>query len=53
MQEEMIREIERARSKYLVFVVMNNSWLYRPQSIPRLLHGQMNTRRQLTTLLVL
>jgi 4-amino-4-deoxy-L-arabinose transferase-like glycosyltransferase len=34
MQEEMIREIERARPKYLVSVVMNDSWLHRPQSDP-------------------
>ncbi len=36
MQEEMIREIERARPIYLVSVLMNDSWLYRPQSDPRL-----------------
>jgi len=32
MQEEMIREIEGANPKYLVSVVMNDSWLERPQS---------------------
>ena len=32
MQEEMIREIERARPKYLVSVVLNDSWLWRPGS---------------------
>ena len=35
MQEEMIRQIERARPTYLVSVLMNNSWLHRPQSDPR------------------
>jgi hypothetical protein len=34
MQEEMIHEIERARPMYLVSVLMNDSWLYRPQSNP-------------------
>jgi hypothetical protein len=32
MQEEMIREIERARPKYLISVVMHDSWLQRPGS---------------------
>jgi hypothetical protein len=32
MQAEMIREIEGARPMYLVSVLMNDSWLYRPQS---------------------
>jgi 4-amino-4-deoxy-L-arabinose transferase-like glycosyltransferase len=32
MQEEMIREIERARPKYLISVVMFYSWLWRPGS---------------------
>jgi hypothetical protein len=32
MQEEMIHEIERARPKYLVSVVMFYSWLWRPSS---------------------
>ncbi len=32
MQGEMIREIERARPKYLISVVMNDSWLQRPRS---------------------
>jgi len=32
MQEEMISEIERARPKYLISVVMNDSWLQRPRS---------------------
>ena len=32
MQEEMIREIERARPKFLIFVVMPDSWLQQPQS---------------------
>ena len=32
MQEEMIHEIERARPKYLVSVVMFNSWLWSPAS---------------------
>jgi hypothetical protein len=32
MQEEMIREIERGGPKYLISVVMNDSWLQRPQS---------------------
>ncbi|MGE5209250.1 MAG: ArnT family glycosyltransferase [Alphaproteobacteria bacterium] len=36
MQEEMIREIEHARPKYLVSVLMNDSWLYRSQSDPRI-----------------
>ena len=35
MQQEMIREIERARPTFLVSVIMNNSWLHRPQSDPR------------------
>ena len=34
MQEEMIREIENARPKYLVSVAMGYSWLRRPQSDP-------------------
>jgi hypothetical protein len=34
MQKEMIREIERARPMYLVSVLMNDSWLYRPESNP-------------------
>ena len=34
MQEEMIEEIERARPMYLVSVLMNDSWLHRPQSDP-------------------
>jgi hypothetical protein len=32
MQEEMIHEIESARPKFLVSVVMLNSWLWRPDS---------------------
>ena len=32
MQEEMIHEIERARPKYLISVVMFYSWLWRPAS---------------------
>jgi len=32
MQEEMIREIEPARPKYLISVVMHDSWLQRPGS---------------------
>jgi len=32
MQEEMIREIERARPKFLVSVVMPDSWRQRPES---------------------
>jgi hypothetical protein len=32
MQEEMIHEIESARPKFLVSVVMFNSWLWRPDS---------------------
>jgi len=32
MQQEMIREIERARPKFLIFVVMADSWLQRPES---------------------
>ena len=32
MQQEMIREIERARPKYLISVAMNYSWLRRPDS---------------------
>jgi hypothetical protein len=32
MQQEMIREIERARPKFLISVVMPDSWLQRPQS---------------------
>jgi hypothetical protein len=36
MQEEMILEIESARPKYLVSVLMNDSWLYRSQSDARI-----------------
>jgi hypothetical protein len=36
MQEQMIREIERSRPKYLVSVVMNDSWLPWPQSDRRI-----------------
>jgi hypothetical protein len=32
MQQKMIQEIESARPKYLILVVMNDSWLQRPQS---------------------
>jgi Dolichyl-phosphate-mannose-protein mannosyltransferase len=32
MQQEVIREIERARPKFLIFVVMPDSWLQRPES---------------------
>jgi Dolichyl-phosphate-mannose-protein mannosyltransferase len=32
MQQEMIREIERAHPKFLVSVVMADSWLQRPES---------------------
>jgi hypothetical protein len=32
MQQETIREIERARPKYLISVLMNDSWLQGPQS---------------------
>jgi hypothetical protein len=32
MQQEMIRDIERARPKYLISVVMPDSWLQRPES---------------------
>jgi len=32
MQQEMIREIEHRRPKYLISVVMKDSWLQRPQS---------------------
>jgi hypothetical protein len=34
MQQEMIREIEAARPKYLVSVAMDYSWLRRPDSEP-------------------
>jgi len=34
MQEEMIREIEDARPKYLISVAMGYSWLRRPDSEP-------------------
>jgi hypothetical protein len=34
MQEEMIREIERARPKFLISVITRYSWLQRPQSDP-------------------
>jgi Dolichyl-phosphate-mannose-protein mannosyltransferase len=34
MQQEMIREIERARPKFLIFVVMPDSWLQQPESEP-------------------
>jgi len=33
MQEEMIREIESVRPKYLIFVSVSTSWLARPDSI--------------------
>jgi hypothetical protein len=33
MQQEMIREIEAARPKYLISVAMNYSWLRRPDSV--------------------
>jgi Dolichyl-phosphate-mannose-protein mannosyltransferase len=36
MQEEMIREIEHTRPKYLVLVAMKFSWLRRPQSEGRI-----------------
>jgi hypothetical protein len=32
MQQEMIREIERAHPKFLIFVVMPDSWLQRLES---------------------
>ena len=32
MQQEMMREIERARPKYLISVAMSDSWLRRPSS---------------------
>src|SRR6201999_1081087 len=32
MQQEMIREIERARPKFLISVVTPDSWLQRPES---------------------
>jgi hypothetical protein len=32
MQEEMIREVERAHPKYVVSVKMSTSWLARPES---------------------
>jgi 4-amino-4-deoxy-L-arabinose transferase-like glycosyltransferase len=32
MQQEMIREIERAHPKFLIFVVMPDSWLQRPEA---------------------
>ena len=32
MQQEMIRDIERAHPKFLIFVVMPDSWLQRPES---------------------
>ena len=32
MQQEMIHEIERARPKFLILVVMPDSWLQRPES---------------------
>src|SRR5205807_3841406 len=34
MQQEMIHEIERTRPKFLIFVVMPDSWLQRPESKP-------------------
>lgn len=33
MQEEMIREIESVRPKYIIFVSISTSWLARPDSI--------------------
>ena len=38
MQQEMIREIERARPKFLIFVVMPESWLQRPDSERLIFH---------------
>jgi hypothetical protein len=32
MQQEVIHEIERARPKFLIFVIMPDSWLQRPES---------------------
>jgi hypothetical protein len=32
MQQEMIRDIERDHPKFLIFVVMPDSWLQRPES---------------------
>ncbi|HEX7078834.1 MAG TPA: glycosyltransferase family 39 protein [Candidatus Eisenbacteria bacterium] len=32
MQQEMIRDIERARPKYIVFVAIPTSWTFRPKS---------------------
>jgi hypothetical protein len=34
MQQEMIREIERAQPEYVVFVHVNNSWLQNAASNP-------------------
>jgi hypothetical protein len=36
MQEEMIREIEQANPRYLVFVSISTSWLQRPDSHRRI-----------------
>jgi hypothetical protein len=36
MQQEMIREIELARPKYLISVAMEDSWLQQPGSDPRI-----------------
>ena len=38
MQEEMMREIENARPKYIVYVKIVNSWQFKPTSDLRILH---------------
>jgi hypothetical protein len=49
MQQEMIRDIERAHPKFLISVVMPDSWLQRKES-ERLIftwaNGLMNTQRK-------
>ena len=46
MQDEMIREIERIRPEYLVFLDVRASWLVQPGSDPRLLEWYRRYRRE-------
>jgi hypothetical protein len=47
MQEEMIREIEQANPRYVVFVSVSTSWLQRPNSHRRILEWFGEYQRKL------
>ncbi|HZF01549.1 MAG TPA: glycosyltransferase family 39 protein [Methylomirabilota bacterium] len=50
MQDEMISEIERASPEFIVFANLNNSWLRRPTSDPKIFNWWASYRTNYTTI---